>query len=152
MLVFADWFSKSVTAWLPATPTRMRVITFVLDMGTDSLSKVILTDPPQLLTYVNTTPAVAFTTTKAAITTPPANIPTPKQALLILGKSLFWDQQVGSDGQACASCHFQAGADPRSINVLIPGPETLTPPRYSVQPRRFQSHRLCSRPELPDGS
>jgi cytochrome c peroxidase len=30
--------------------------------------------------------------------------------------------QVGSDGvQACASCHFRAGADPRSKNQLSPG-------------------------------
>ena len=30
--------------------------------------------------------------------------------------------QVGSDGvQACASCHFRAGADPRSRNQLSPG-------------------------------
>ena len=30
--------------------------------------------------------------------------------------------QVGSDGvQACASCHFRAGADPRSKNQLTPG-------------------------------
>src|SRR5262249_40075361 len=26
-----------------------------------------------------------------------------------LGKALFWDTQAGSDGVACASCHFQAG-------------------------------------------
>jgi len=39
-----------------------------------------------------------------------------------LGKALFWDMQVGSDGvQACASCHFRAGADPRAINQLNPG-------------------------------
>src|SRR5687767_13889142 len=39
-----------------------------------------------------------------------------------LGKALFWDMQVGSNGvQACASCHFQAGADPRSKNQLSPG-------------------------------
>ena len=39
-----------------------------------------------------------------------------------LGKALFWDMQVGSDGvQACASCHFRAGADPRSKNQVIPG-------------------------------
>jgi len=31
----------------------------------------------------------------------------------VLGKALFWDMQVGSDGvQACATCHFDAGADP----------------------------------------
>ena len=41
---------------------------------------------------------------------------------LALGKSLFWDMQVGSDGvQACASCHFRAGADPRSKNQISPG-------------------------------
>jgi len=39
-----------------------------------------------------------------------------------LGKALFWDMQVGSDGvQACASCHFRAGADPRSKNQVNPG-------------------------------
>ena len=37
-----------------------------------------------------------------------------QQAAIALGKALFWDMRVGSDGQtACASCHFRAGADPR---------------------------------------
>jgi cytochrome c peroxidase len=41
---------------------------------------------------------------------------------LALGKALFWDMQVGADGiQACGSCHFRAGADPRSKNQLNPG-------------------------------
>ena len=45
-----------------------------------------------------------------------------KQMAIVLGKSLFWDMQVGSDGiQACATCHFRAGADPRSVNQLAPG-------------------------------
>lgn len=45
-----------------------------------------------------------------------------KRAAIALGKSLFWDMQVGSDGRtACASCHFRAGADPRSKNQLSPG-------------------------------
>jgi hypothetical protein len=40
----------------------------------------------------------------------------------VLGKALFWDMQVGSDGvQACATCHFRAGADPRSRNQVNPG-------------------------------
>lgn len=30
---------------------------------------------------------------------------------ITLGKALFWDIQAGSDGMACASCHFAAGAD-----------------------------------------
>ncbi|MBI4537617.1 MAG: cytochrome C peroxidase [candidate division NC10 bacterium] len=43
-------------------------------------------------------------------------------AAIRLGKALFWDMQVGSDGvQACASCHFHAGADRRFKNVVSPG-------------------------------
>ncbi|RJR36117.1 MAG: cytochrome C peroxidase [Deltaproteobacteria bacterium] len=42
-------------------------------------------------------------------------------ALKQLGKALFWDMQVGSDGiQACASCHWNAGADIRRRNMLNP--------------------------------
>jgi hypothetical protein len=45
-----------------------------------------------------------------------------KGAAIALGKALFWDMQVGTDGRtACASCHFRAGADPRSKNQLSPG-------------------------------
>ena len=45
-----------------------------------------------------------------------------KDAAIKLGKALFWDMSVGSDGKiACASCHFNAGADSRSRNQLNPG-------------------------------
>ncbi|MEI7997664.1 MAG: cytochrome c peroxidase, partial [Methylococcaceae bacterium] len=44
-----------------------------------------------------------------------------KAAAIALGKMLFWDSQVGSDGIACASCHFQAGADNRVKNQIDPG-------------------------------
>ena len=45
-----------------------------------------------------------------------------KSAAIRLGKALFWDMQLGSDGKtACASCHFLAGADPRSRNQVSPG-------------------------------
>lgn len=41
------------------------------------------------------------------------------QALVVLGKALFWDVQAGSDGRtACATCHFHAGADHRLRNQL----------------------------------
>jgi cytochrome c peroxidase len=43
-------------------------------------------------------------------------------AAVRLGKAFFWDMQVGSDGQtACATCHFNAGADNRLRNQLNPG-------------------------------
>ncbi len=42
-----------------------------------------------------------------------------QRALVALGKALFWDVQVGSDGRtACATCHFHAGADHRIRNQL----------------------------------
>lgn len=45
-----------------------------------------------------------------------------KQTLQQLGKALFWDMQVGGDGvQACATCHYHAGADNRAVNQLSPG-------------------------------
>lgn len=47
--------------------------------------------------------------------------PDGEAALTQLGKALFFDQQVGSDGVACASCHYHAGADVRLRNALNPG-------------------------------
>ncbi|HEU4414315.1 MAG TPA: hypothetical protein VFT65_05985 [Candidatus Angelobacter sp.] len=45
-----------------------------------------------------------------------------KTAAIQLGKALFWDMQAGSDDvQACASCHFNAGADSRVVNDVNPG-------------------------------
>jgi cytochrome c peroxidase len=72
-----------------------------------------------------------------------------------LGKALFWDMQVGSDGvQACASCHFRAGADPRSKNQVNPGlkhvPEadlaysTGTGPNYQLEASDFPLTRLAN--------
>lgn len=50
-----------------------------------------------------------------------------RDAAIQLGKALFWDMQVGSDGKtACASCHFHAGADTRSKNQLSPGLNDLS--------------------------
>ncbi len=41
---------------------------------------------------------------------------------IVLGKSLFWDMQVGSDGvQSCGTCHFTgAGTDTRTKNQINP--------------------------------
>ena len=49
-----------------------------------------------------------------------------RTAAIKLGKALFWDMQLGSDGiTACASCHYQAGADGRDKNQLTPGSNKL---------------------------
>lgn len=45
-----------------------------------------------------------------------------RTAAVQLGKAMFWDMQLGSDGvQACGSCHFHAGADNRIRNQINPG-------------------------------
>jgi cytochrome c peroxidase len=54
-----------------------------------------------------------------------------QQAAIVLGKALFWDQKAGSDGLACASCHFQAGADNRVKNQLNPGLRNVNGPPLS---------------------
>ncbi|MHA3773444.1 cytochrome-c peroxidase [Verrucomicrobiota bacterium sgz303538] len=44
-----------------------------------------------------------------------------RKVAIQLGKALFWDMQVGSDGiQACATCHFHGGADRRAKNQINP--------------------------------
>ena len=45
-----------------------------------------------------------------------------REAAIRLGKALFWDMQLGSDGvQACATCHYHAGVDVRTKNAVSPG-------------------------------
>lgn len=81
-----------------------------------------------------------------------------KTAAIALGKSLFWDMQVGSDGiTACASCHFHAGADSRAKNQLNPGllrvnangspnPDqrvTKGGLNYTLQPGDYPFHKLA---------
>jgi len=64
---------------------------------------------------------------------------------LALGKALFWDMQVGSDRiQACASCHFRAGADPRSKNQVDRGAESVFPgPNVQLEAFDFPLTRLA---------
>src|SRR5207237_3241021 len=92
----------------------------------DSLKTLKVPEPPALMTIVKDR--------KAAIT---------------LSKALFWDMQVGSDGvQACASCHFHAGADSRTKNQLSPGllagdrTFQLGGPNYTLSAADFPFHRL----------
>src|SRR5207237_6564567 len=84
----------------PPDPAAVRQAAF--DAGLDSLAHVAPPDVPNLNQFLNAGPAAM-------------------QAALVLGKAFFWDMQVGSDGQACGSCHFHAGADSRGKNQLNPG-------------------------------
>jgi cytochrome c peroxidase len=76
-----------------------------------------------------------------------------KAAAIALGKALFWDSKAGSDGQACASCHFSAGADSRMKNQINPGinggdhkfASTATGgggPNYTLKSTDFPFYRL----------
>ncbi|XZE56883.1 cytochrome c peroxidase [Planctomycetaceae bacterium SH139] len=58
-----------------------------------------------------------------------------RQKAILLGKALFWDMQVGSDGRtACATCHNVAGIDQRFVNSLNPGaPGSAFGPQLSGQ-------------------
>src|SRR5262249_47179865 len=74
-----------------------------------------------------------------------------REVAIALGKALFWDMQVGSDGvQACGSCHFRAGADPRSINQANPGGQNnpdptidLGGPNHQLTRADFPLHKLA---------
>jgi cytochrome c peroxidase len=51
-----------------------------------------------------------------------ANLIKDRNAAIALGKAFFWEMQFGSDGKtACATCHFNAGADSRTANQSDPG-------------------------------
>jgi hypothetical protein len=108
--------------------------------GLESLQKVPVPKPRNLHEFVRDTPLA-------------------RVAVRQLGKALFWDMQVGSDGQACASCHFHAGADNRRKNQLNPGPGDQTfgnigaglsaraghpsfGPNYELTPADFPFHGL----------
>ena len=59
---------------------------------------------------------------------------------IALGKALFWDMQVGSDGKtACASCHWHAGADIRTQNTLHTGA-----PGSAFGPQNAESRKLAA--------
>jgi cytochrome c peroxidase len=96
-----------------------------LDDRTDSLAEAnarALPDPPPIVPP----PPARFTPALPPELVEGAGIIDSYPYALALGKALFWDQQVGSDGQACASCHFNAGADARIQNQLNPGFADLT--------------------------
>lgn len=121
--------SGGTVAQLPLIdPNAVRAA--VRQMGMDSLATVVVNDPAGIGIFERLTPAIADPLTNPPTPAPPASllayaaahgVTAQRAALQILGKALFWDQQTGSDGNACASCHFIAGSDNRTVNVLNPG-------------------------------
>lgn len=82
-----------------------------------------------------------------------------RKAAVRLGKALFWDMNIGSDGNtACASCHFAAGTDNRIKNQISPGLKNVDPelaklftkpllskswgPNYTLTLADFPLHKL----------
>jgi cytochrome c peroxidase len=105
--------------------------------GLDSLATVPIPEPDNLQDFLN--PGILG-----------------RSAAILLGKALFWDMQVGSDGQACGSCHFHAGADNRARNQLSPGLRNVNPsgvfnatrtgpggPDFTLIPDDFPFHVLA---------
>jgi len=69
-----------------------------------------------------------------------------EQAAITLGKALFWDIQLGSDGlTACASCHYHAGSDHRFRNTLHPGADgqfDIAGPNHTLSAADFPFHKF----------
>ena len=74
-----------------------------------------------------------------------------RQAAIVLGKALFWDHQTGSDGLACASCHFHAGADNRVKNQIDPGVRGLQGPGVTQMFNATASNRWNDSAAPPGG-
>ncbi|MCX7113146.1 MAG: cytochrome-c peroxidase [Proteobacteria bacterium] len=96
-------YSSSINA-IPLEPTQNNSTSLALPLGPMPISLKHLSVPevPGLLEGSN--PIIVN-----------------KTAGIALGKALFWDTNVGSDGMACGSCHFHAGADRRIKNQVAPG-------------------------------
>ncbi|MBS1138044.1 MAG: Di-heme cytochrome c peroxidase [Proteobacteria bacterium] len=91
---------------LPPAPASAQFVEPIRPL--DSLKKVPTPEPANLTQFLRTNNKGLITAGARA-------------AAIALGKALFWDQAAGSDGQACASCHYNAGADSRTRNQLDPG-------------------------------
>jgi cytochrome c peroxidase len=122
-------------------PAELRTATQAA--GLNSLTTVSVPAPPSLDQILNSGPAA-------------------RTSAVQLGKALFWDMQVGSDGMTCASCHHHAGVDSRIRNQLSPGVQRVdailqsifndTPapgvtggPDYTLTELDFPLHQLAVR-------
>jgi len=108
---------RLVARWLKRTSNIMAIATVVavaILAGHTVSAQLVAPGPSQPLASLKT----------VAVSEPPnlGQFVKNKPAAIVLGKALFWDMQVGSNGsQSCASCHFHAGGDNREKNQLSPG-------------------------------
>jgi cytochrome c peroxidase len=143
---------RLVARWLKRTSNIMAIATVVAVaiLAGHTASAQITPRPPNPLASLKT----------VAVSEPPnlGEFVKNKTAAIALGKALFWDLQVGSDGRiACASCHFHAGVDSRAKNQLSPGLLRVTAsgeadpditfnaggPNSVLQPADFPFHKLA---------
>src|SRR5918911_2190800 len=116
-------------------PTRSRGASFVTLVGLflsatglATIAMIVLTTTTLAQSGPGTSPQdiprMLGSLKTATVPTPPnlSDFVVDKPTAIALGKAFFWDMQMGSDGtQACATCHFQAGADVRTKNTISPG-------------------------------
>ncbi|MCO5208951.1 MAG: hypothetical protein M9936_04595 [Caldilinea sp.] len=114
-------FELTVTDSLGRTATDTILVTEQQLPAAPALSVIDVPEPPNLATYVRNKPVA-----------------------IQLGKALFWDMQLGSDGvTACASCHYAAGTDNRVTNQINPGPNGVfdtVGPNGTLSPASFPFH------------
>ncbi len=106
LLTLAPGFGGVSGAAVPLDPVAVRAAAVAVGMG--SLRDVPVPQVNNIGDFLNAGPGA-------------------RSMAVVLGKALFWDSQVGSDGQACASCHFSAGADNRTKNQINPGLNAVAP-------------------------
>ena len=143
---------RLVARWLKRTSNIMAIATVVAVaiLAGHTASAQITPRPPNPLASLK----------NVAVSEPPnlGEFVKDKKAAIALGKALFWDLQVGSNGlQSCASCHFHAGVDNRAKNQLSPGLLRVTAtgapnpditfnaggPNSVLQPADFPFHKLA---------
>lgn len=118
----------------------------------DSTTQPVLIDPEVLYPTdpLNPGPSQPLASLKTVSIPEPDNLKDfvrDKTVAIALGKALFWDMQLGTDGiQSCASCHFHAGADNRSKNQINPGQKDIFDiggkPNYQLTAADYPFHKL----------
>src|SRR3989442_7490549 len=102
-----------------------------VDVRLGPLKTVPTPEPANLNQFLNTDPTTGKVSEDA------------RAAAIALGKAGFWAQAAGSVGvapygnpigQACASCHFNAGTDSRTFTQLNPGFRAIPPDNFFTPP------------------